>query len=211
MTLLPGHQTIETERLVLRRITPDDLPFFARIHADPDVALYLAHGRPRLIEETRGWMDAVLESYRALNLGQLAITRKADGALIGRCGLSYLETDPAPAADGSRLGYYFPARAPQGVQAHVESELGYALAPATWGQGYATEAVSAVWSYTTTNRPDERIVSLIHPDNARSRKLASRFGVTLVDRVTLWDRLFDRYAWPTGNSPSTDRYRSPVS
>lgn len=211
MTLLPGHQTIETERLVLRRITPDDLPFFARIHADPDVALYLAHGRPRLIEETRGWMDAVLESYRALNLGQLAITRKADGALIGRCGLSYLETDAAPAANGSRLGYYFPARAPHGVQAHVESELGYTLDPATWGQGYATEAVSAVWTYTTTNRPDERVVSLIHPDNTRSRKLAGRFGVTLVDRVTLWDRLFDRYAWPTGNSPSTDRYRSPVS
>jgi RimJ/RimL family protein N-acetyltransferase len=211
MTLLPGHQTIETERLVLRRITPDDLPFFARIHADPDVALYLAHGRPRLVEETRGWMDAVLESYRALGLGQLAITRKTDGALIGRCGLSYLETDPAPAADGSRLGYYFPARAPHGVEAHVESELGYTLDPATWGQGYATEAVSAVWDYTTSNRPDERVVSLIHRDNARSRKLAGRFGVTLVDRVTLWDRLFDRYAWPTGNSPSTDRYRSPVS
>jgi RimJ/RimL family protein N-acetyltransferase len=211
MTLLPGHETIETERLVLRRITPDDLPFFARIHADPDVAVYLSHGRPRLLEETRGWMDALLESYRALGLGQLAITRKDGGELIGRCGLSYLETDPAPAADGSRLGYYFPARAPTTVQPHVESELGYTLDPAAWGQGYATEAVSAVWSYVQRHRAGERVVSLIHPDNTRSRKLAGRFGVALVDRVTLWDRLFDRYAWPAGNSPSTDRYRSPVS
>ncbi|HET9423861.1 MAG TPA: GNAT family N-acetyltransferase [Gemmatimonadaceae bacterium] len=205
MTLLAGHEQIETERLVLRRIAPDDLPFYARIHANPDVARYLAHGRPRQLDESRAWMDSVLESYRALSLGQLAVVRRSDGAVIGRCGLSYLETEPEPSADGSRLGYYFPARAPEGVQPVIESELGYTLDPAAWGHGYATEAVNAVFDYVTANRPAERIVSLIHPENARSLRLAGRFRVTRVDRVALWGRQFDRYAWPVSKSPSTER------
>lgn len=205
MTLVAGDEHIETDRLVLRHIAADDLSFYARIHAEPDVARYLAHGRPRLLEETRAWLGTLLESYGTIGLGQLAITRKSDGAVIGRCGLSYLETDPTPAPDGTLAGYYYPARAPDGVIPVVESELGYTLDPAAWGQGYAREAVQAVHQYAMSRRTGERLVSLIHADNARSRRLADRFGVTLVDRVMLWERVFDRYAWPSGNSPSTDR------
>lgn len=205
MTLVAGDAHIETERLLLRHIAADDLPFYARIHANPDIARYLAHGRPRLLDETRAWLETILESYRTIGLGQLAITRKADGALLGRCGLSYLETDPTPAPDGTLSGYYYPSRAPVGVIPVVESELGYTLDQDAWGQGYAREAVHAIHRYATKRRTADRIVSLIHPDNARSRRLADRFSVTLVDRVTLWERSFDRYVWPSGNSPSTER------
>lgn len=205
MTLVAGDDRIETERLLLRRISADDLPFYARIHANPDVARYLAHGRPRLLDETRAWLETTLESYRITGLGQLAITRKSDGALLGRCGLSYLETDPTPASDGTRSGYYYPTRAPAGVIPVVESELGYTLDQNAWGQGYAREAVHTIHQYAMKRRTAERIVSLIHADNARSRRLADRFSVTLVDRVTLWERPFDRYVWPSGNSPSMER------
>jgi ribosomal-protein-alanine N-acetyltransferase len=205
MTLLTTDLHIETDRLILRHIAADDLPFYTRIHADPDVARYLGHGRPRSPEETQSWYDAMIESYRQLNLGQLAITRKSDGAILGRCGLSHLETEPRAREDGTRAGYYFPLRAPEGVTPVVEMELGYTLDQTAWGQGYAREAVAGILKYTRERRPAERVVSLIHPDNARSLKLAGQFGVALVDRVTLWDRPFDRYVWPAGNSPSTDR------
>jgi ribosomal-protein-alanine N-acetyltransferase len=197
MTLPDNDARIETERLVLRRITEDDLPFFARIHVLPEVAQYLAHGRPRLIDETRAWMASLLESYRAIGLGQVAVTRKEDGALLGRCGLSRLESEPDPQPDGTRLGYYFPSRAPAGITAVVESELGYTFDPAAWGKGYAREAVNAVWRYHRERNPGDRVVSLIHPENTKSIRLASRFGVSLVDRITSWDRPFDRYLWPT--------------
>ena len=205
MSLLAADQTLQTERLLLRRITREDFPFYARIHADPDVARYLAHGRPRSEEETEQWMDTLLSAYRELQLGQIAVTRKSDGALLGRCGVSHLETEVEAGADGSRAGYYFPTRAPAGVDHTVEHELGYTLDRAAWGFGYAREAVRAMWNYLRARRPESRIVSLIHPDNARSVRLATSFGATLVDRVKSWDRPFDRYAWPGGNSPSIDR------
>jgi RimJ/RimL family protein N-acetyltransferase len=88
MTLPRGTDRLESARLLLRRITPDDLPFFTRIHARPEVAEHLyAGGRPRSAEETAAWLRTTLQSYEQLGLGYLAVLRKADGALIGRCGL----------------------------------------------------------------------------------------------------------------------------
>lgn len=205
MSLLHSDSTLETERLILRRITRDDLPFYARIHADPEVARYLAHGNPRSLEESEHWIDAIVSGYREVELGQIAVTRKSDGALLGRCGVSYLETELEEQPDGTKLGYYFPTRAPDSRKHVVEAELGYTFDRAAWGYGYATEGVRAIWNYVSARRPELRVVSLIHPANARSIRLASSFGVTLVDRVKSWDRAYDRYAWPAGNKPSIDR------
>jgi RimJ/RimL family protein N-acetyltransferase len=73
---------------VLRRVTPDDPPFYTRLHANPQVAEHLyPEGRPRSPEETKAWTEYTLASYEKLALGYLAVVRKADGALIGRCGL----------------------------------------------------------------------------------------------------------------------------
>ena len=205
MTLRSGDPQIDTERLVLRRVSPDDLPFYERVHADPDVARYISHGNPRTSAESRAWLDQVLLSYETLQLGQLAITLKDSGALIGRAGLSHLEVDDEPAGDGIRSAYYFPLRAPSGVPCTAQSELGYTLDKAAWGNGYAHEAVEAVFRYAMTHRPADRIVSLIHSDNTRSKHLAGKFAAKPVDRVRLWDRHFDRYVWPVGKSPSTER------
>lgn len=209
MTLLASDQTLETERLTLRRITRDDQPFYTRIHADPEVARYLSHGKPRTPEETDHWVEAVIAGYTNLELGQLAVTRKSDGALLGRCGCSHLETTLEPEADGTFLGYYYPARVLDGTPHVAQAELGYTFDRAAWGNGYAREAVRAMWTYVSTRRPDLRVVSLIHPDNARSIRLASSFGVKRVDRISYVVagglRVFDRYVWPVGNSPSIDK------
>ena len=56
MTLAHGTDRLESARLVLRRIAPDDLPFFTRIHGLPEVAQHLCpEGRPRSPEETAAW------------------------------------------------------------------------------------------------------------------------------------------------------------
>jgi RimJ/RimL family protein N-acetyltransferase len=85
MTLAHGTDRLKSARLVLRRIAPDDLPFFTRIHALLEVAQHrYAGGRPRSPEETAAWFSYTLTSYDKLALGYLAVVRKDDGALIGR-------------------------------------------------------------------------------------------------------------------------------
>ena len=84
MTLARGTDRLESARLVLQRVTPDDLPFFTRIHALPEVTPYLyPEGRPRSPEETARWLQATLASYERLALGALAVLRKQDGRWSG--------------------------------------------------------------------------------------------------------------------------------
>jgi [ribosomal protein S5]-alanine N-acetyltransferase len=210
MTLAISDPSIETDRLLLRRITTSDFPFYERIHADPDVARYIGYGRPRSSDETRIWLDRIIECYETFQLGQLAVVRKSDGALIGRCGIAYFAVDDRPADGGEPRGYFVPGEAPDGVTTSLEPELGYTFDRAAWGQGFAREAARAVFAYSTTIRRGDRIVSVIHPDNVRSRRLAESFGATLVDRVRAFDTLLDRLAWPaTKTATGSERSPSP--
>jgi ribosomal-protein-alanine N-acetyltransferase len=196
MTLAVADTSIETARLLLRRITVADFPFYARIHADPDVARYLGYGRPRSANETRVWLDRIIECYETLQRGQLAVVRKSDGALIGRCGIAFLAVETRLADGAEPRAYFVPGEAPDGVTTRLEPELGYTFDRAAWGQGFAREAAGAVFDYFTAMRESDRIVSVIHPDNVRSRRLAESFGARLVDRVRAFDMVLDRFAWP---------------
>ena len=55
MALSHGTERIESERLILRRIDQNDFEFFVHLHADPEVARYLSHGKPRSSQESRTW------------------------------------------------------------------------------------------------------------------------------------------------------------
>jgi RimJ/RimL family protein N-acetyltransferase len=197
MTLAHGTDRLESARLVLRRVAPDDLPFFARIHALPEVAQYLSlGGRPRSAEESAAWLQATLESYKQLALGYLAVLRKEDGALIGRCGLMDLVVESAAPEHGIRRGWIGDAQAPTGAALTFECELGYTFDPAVWGQGFATEAVRCVRDYARDVLRLSYAISAILPQNARSRRVAERFGVRAAGQMEVFGLTFDRYVWP---------------
>jgi RimJ/RimL family protein N-acetyltransferase len=84
MALARHTDRIESERLILPRIEQADFAFFARIHADPLVARYLGCGRARSVQETHALLETFCETYE--ELGPLAVLRKSDGVLFGRCG-----------------------------------------------------------------------------------------------------------------------------
>ena len=74
MTLARGTDRLESDRLVLRRVTPDDLPFYTRLHARPEVAQHLyPGGRPRMPEETARWLPYAVSAI----LPQNARSRRA--------------------------------------------------------------------------------------------------------------------------------------
>ena len=196
MTLARGDDQIESERLVLRRVVPADLAFFTRIHAIPAVARYLGHGRPRSQEESLAWLQSVLRSYEEQSLGQLAVVRKSDGVLMGRCGLSDLVVESCPASGAIPRAWFQRSDAPADVGVAFERELGYTFDPEYWGRGYASEAARFVFAYACSALNASRVVSVIHPDNERSLRLAARLGLRRERRVEVMERALDLYVWP---------------
>jgi ribosomal-protein-alanine N-acetyltransferase len=196
MTLSRGSDWIESERLTLRRIEKDDFEFFVHLHADPEVARYLPHGKPRSSQESVAWLQSVLRTYEDFALGQLAVLCKSDGMLIGRCGLSDLAVETGPNVAAVPRGWYQRAEVPAAAEIVFERELGYTFHRSSWGQGYASEAARCVFDYARDVLRLPRVISLIHPENVRSLRLAQRFGVQREDVVEVQSRLFDRFVWP---------------
>lgn len=196
MTLAPGTDHIESERLILRHIAPADLDYFATIHADPDVARYIGAGKPRARDETERWLSDILSSYAKSNLGQLAVVRKADGAIIGRCGLSDAAVAQTCADGALRKGWFFSAQVPDNVAIELLPELGYTFGRDAWGHGYASEAAGCVYRYALAALNVPKIMSVIHADNHASRAVTRKYDVTFVDQVEMAGRPFDRYHWP---------------
>lgn len=196
MTLVLGTEEISAERITLRRIQPSDLEYFVGIHSDPEVARYIGAGNPRPRNETERWLTDILESYERANLGQLAVVRKDDGLLLGRCGLSDAAIEKTPAPDSMRKGWFFSTQVPVGLDVELVPELGYTFGKESWGQGYASEAARCIYLYAKASLNFTRIMSVIHQGNRASLAVAKKFDVHFVDQVELAGRPFDRYHWP---------------
>ena len=197
MTLAHGTDRLESARLVLRRLAPDDLPFFTRLHALPEVAQHLyPSGRPRSPKETAGWLRYTLASYEQLALGYLAVMRKEDGALIGRCGLMDLVVESATPGHEVRKGWFGREDAPAGLALTFECELGYTFDPAVWGRGFATEAACCVRDYARDVLRWPYAISAILPRNPRSRRVAERSGARRDGQMHVVGATWDRYLWP---------------
>jgi hypothetical protein len=95
------------------------------------------------------------------------------------------------------------ARTAAGVALTFECELGYTFDPAVWGQGFATETVRCVRDYARDVLRLTYAISVILPQNARSRRVAERFGVRATGQLEVLGLTWERYVWPlaTGGAP----------
>jgi RimJ/RimL family protein N-acetyltransferase len=140
---------LETERLILRAIGPQDVAPNAEMCADPEVQRFLGGPRDRhgafinLAGHAGHW---ALRGY-----GNWAVERRDDGAFLGRVGLWEPEGWPS-------------------------LEVGWKLARHAWGGGYAGEAARAAIGWAWTALGATQLISLIHPDNEPSARLAARLG-----------------------------------
>lgn len=150
--------TYETERLILRGLRESDLDAFAAMMADDEVARYIGGTIPR--PDAWRYIAGMLGHWVIRGYGLWAVERKSDGAFMGRIGLINPEGWP-------------------GI------EVGWALAKPYWGQGYATEAARVAFTYGFRHTSVPRLISLIHPDNHASRKVAQRLGETLAEKTTI--------------------------
>jgi RimJ/RimL family protein N-acetyltransferase len=154
---------IETERLLLRLPEPTDRDALAEALGDPEVVRYLS-GVTRTRDETADVIERMRRHWDRYGSGLFTIERREDGAVLGRAG--FLVWDPRTWEHGMRAELDGP----------LETEIGWTLAQRHWGHGYATEAALAArdWAFETLRPP--RLISLIHPENARSRRVSEKLG-----------------------------------
>lgn len=143
-----------TERLVLRRFHPQDAPVLAAYRSDPEVARYQSWDAPVPLAAAAELVAAfAADDPDEPGWFQYAIERRADGALIG---------DLAVNLHPNRM----------------QADLGYTLAPAHQGQGYATEALRRMLDHLLVERGLRRVSAECDARNARSARLLERLGFT---------------------------------
>jgi RimJ/RimL family protein N-acetyltransferase len=155
---------LETERLLLRPFVADDLDALALFYADPEVMRYMGSGGTLDRTATHGSLERMIAGLEAQGFGQLAVVRKEDGAVLGRCGILVWDEQWRPIALSD-------ARGP------VQFEIGYLLGREFWGHGYATEAATEVRDWALANLAPPRLICLIHSDNERSAKVARKLAM----------------------------------
>lgn len=144
---------IETDRLILRHLSVEDLDALATIQADPEVMRYLASGTLTMAEAARNLQRCIaIQAEHGFSLW--AAVDRLDGRVIGRCGLI-----------------------PQSLQGREEVELAYLIERAQWGLGLATEAAMAIRDHGFDRLGLRRLVSIIHRDNLASRRVAENAGL----------------------------------
>ena len=146
---------LETERLSLRRLVPEDLDDLYRLYRDPEIRRYFPEG-VLSYEETKEELEWFLNGHpRHPELGLWATIHKETNQFIGRCGLL-----------------------PWTIDGQDEVEVAYLLAKEFWGQGLATEAARAIAQYAFEKLHLTRLICLINHDNRASINVATKAGMS---------------------------------
>lgn len=161
-TASTGQRVLETERLVLRRLTVEDAPFMLRLLNEPSWLRFIGDRGVRTLEDARRYvLEGPVDMYERLGFGLYATTLKEDDANpIGICGLV------------KRAGL-------------DDVDIGFALLPEHWRKGYAYEAAAAVMAYAKGAVGLTRIVAITSVDNESSARLLEKIGLKFEKLIRL--------------------------
>ena len=145
---------LETPCLILCPFREEDIDLLAELMANTGFMRFSLGVFTR--EQTRAFVDKIIGWERRGLPSQFALIHRSDNRLIGYCGFLHQEVD--------------------GIE---EIEIGYRLDPDYWNRGLATEAAHAVRDHAFCDLRLPRVISLIHPDNLASRRVAEKNGMKI--------------------------------
>lgn len=143
---------LETERLIIRKLTKNDLPWLIEMRARPEVYKYLGGVKLQNPEAVTKRVDFYLDCYEKFGFGQCAMIWKKNGELIGCSGLQPLEDSG-------------------------EIEVGYSLTPEYWRKGVGYECAYAWLEYGFNVAGLERIVAVADRENEGSWRIMEKCGM----------------------------------
>jgi RimJ/RimL family protein N-acetyltransferase len=157
---------LETERLALRRLTPQDLDDLFDLNNDPAVMRYLNGGRPASREAiSQKSLPRYMAWYKhGPEFGYWAAHERVTGEFLGWFALHPAGSPPAADAD------------PADVRLD-EVEVGYRLRRKAWGKGYATEGTRALIRKAFTELGVRRVFATTMTVNTGSRVVMEKSGL----------------------------------
>jgi RimJ/RimL family protein N-acetyltransferase len=154
-------KVLETDRLVLRRLAPDDAAFILDLLNDPAFIRFIGDKGVRNVDDARKYiLNGPVASYEQFGFGLYAVDLKESNVPIGMCGILKRDTLPHP-------------------------DIGFAFLPAYWNKGYAFESASAVMTYARDTLKLDRVLAITSPDNEASAKLLGKIGLRFDGTIEL--------------------------
>jgi ribosomal-protein-alanine N-acetyltransferase len=150
---------LETKRLRLRRFRGSDLDGLTAMFSDPEAMRFLKGPRDR--ETCLADLRKYIANAETLGWAPMAVVRKDNEQLIGRCGIWPCKVDEV-----------------------LQIEIGYFIERGSWGHGYATEACAALIT-AGFQQGLERIITIINPDNVASQRVAEKLGLAYEKTTTV--------------------------
>lgn len=145
--------TLETDRLILRKMTPDDAEAVFAYASDSEVSRYVLWETHRSIEDSRAFLDLTTSKYESGGEPDWGIVYKGDHHFVGTCGI--VSWEPY----------------------HARAELGYALSRDYWGRGLMAEAVRAIISFGFKKMNLNRIEARCIAENVASARVMEKAGM----------------------------------
>jgi RimJ/RimL family protein N-acetyltransferase len=149
---------LQTERLILRPFREDDIDVLTVLMANPDFMRFSLG--PYTRERTQAVLQKFLSWDQAGLPSQFAVVLCENNQVLGYCGFLHHPEVPN------------------------EVEIGYRLDPGHWNRGLITEAARAVRDHGFRDCQLSRVISLIHPDNVPSRRVAEKNGMHVEKEIT---------------------------
>jgi ribosomal-protein-alanine N-acetyltransferase len=144
---------LETDRLLLRRLTLEDVDDYYAFASDPLVTLHTIWMSHKSIEDSLIYLRAVIQKYEMRESFHWGIILKETNQVIGRSGLIHCDTP------------------------HQKAEIGFGLSSRYWGQGIITEANQAILQYAFEQLEINRIEGRCNRDNLASAKSMEKLGM----------------------------------
>ena len=167
--ILKDLPTLETERLILRKMTPADAEAVFAYASDPEVTHYVIWDTHRTIEDSESFLRSTVERYENAEAADWGIVCKENGRFVGGCGIVEWDLD------------------------HARAEMGYVLSREYWGQGLMPEAVRAMISFGFERMGLNRIEARCMVENVASARVMEKAGMTY--KGTLRQREFIKGAY----------------
>jgi len=152
-------KVLETERLILRRLSEEDAQFILKLLNDPAFLRFIGDKEVRTLDDARNYIcTGPIASYERFGFGLYLVALKESSVPIGICGLLKREVLD-------------------------DVDIGFAFLPEFWGCGYGFESAKAIMIYGGDVMGLKRILAITSPDNVGSIALLEKLGMTF-ERLT---------------------------